>query len=180
MSTKRRLSVLPEVLPAPQRSGESSVRERTLQRMKVLAALGAATIAASCGTQQGGYGVVDPMPSPSCFEKNPKPTVTASYVAADAGADAAIEPQDAGGSARRVEMTIAFDRETDVVFSSASADVPILETSMSSTGGRLLLSIPEGRTTAAVTVPFSCSSNGGTLTIHLTLGSSVTVTVDDT
>jgi hypothetical protein len=203
MSTKRRLSLLPEVLPAPQRSEKSSARQRTLQRMKVLAALGAASIAAGCGKVTGddttsrpadggldggedAYGVVDPIPRPSCFDTSPRPTVSAAYVtpAGDAGADAETEPDggvDAGELARRVEVTIGFDRETDVVFeSSASADVPILETSMSSTGGRLLLAVPESRSTATVTLRFSCTSNGpGTLRVHLTLGSSVTVTTDD-
>src|SRR6185436_8554557 len=59
---KRRLQLLPEVLPKPQlASGPSSVRSRALARLGVLAALGAAQ--ANCGGDAA-YGVVDPLPRP--------------------------------------------------------------------------------------------------------------------
>jgi hypothetical protein len=60
MTTKRRLQLLPEVLPKPERSGgPSTVRARTLARLGVLAAL----TATACGGK--GDGVVDPLPSPT-------------------------------------------------------------------------------------------------------------------
>lgn len=91
---KKRLRLMPEVLPAPQHNTSTgpSVRERTLARLKVLTALSAATftgVGAACsgGTGKGPgdifgdggdekkkqecdpYCVVDPLPPPSCFEK---------------------------------------------------------------------------------------------------------------
>jgi len=67
VSTKRRLELLPELLPKPERSshaasGPSTVRSRTLARLSVLAALTAT--ASACGGK-GAYGVVDPLPSPA-------------------------------------------------------------------------------------------------------------------
>lgn len=40
--TKRRLQLMPEVLPAPTRAEPSAVRTRTLARLRSLAAVGAA------------------------------------------------------------------------------------------------------------------------------------------
>jgi hypothetical protein len=82
-----------------------SARSRTLSRLKYLSAVSMTSIAAaSCE----GYGVVDPLPSPSC-NNNPLPTVSARYATskdggADARADAALPdaaddaPSDGGTS----------------------------------------------------------------------------------
>ena len=63
MTIKRRLELLPEILPKPERAPQapSPVRARTLARLSVLAAL----TAAACGGKEGAYGVVDPLPSPT-------------------------------------------------------------------------------------------------------------------
>lgn len=94
---KKRLRMMPEVLPAPQKNTHAgpSVRERTLARLKLLTALSAATftgVGAACsggtGAGPGGgdggdagndgpsreecdpYCVVDPLPPPTCFDKS--------------------------------------------------------------------------------------------------------------
>lgn len=126
---KRRLELMPEVLPAPIKvdtnpGAVSPVRARTMQRLRALAAVGAAVstgIVAACGgsttggsssggTSGGGssgngpdgglpdgmgpgtdpgYGVVDPLPRPTCFEYANPPTATARYVVvSDAGTTA--------------------------------------------------------------------------------------------
>lgn len=67
-------------------------RERALAHIKTLAA---ASIVGACG---GGYGVVDPMPSPACFE-NPEAVVTAKV----------RETKDDG--TRLVELTAKFQQK---------------------------------------------------------------------
>src|SRR5262245_28501704 len=58
MNTRKRLALLPEVLPTPQRAdsktGASSVRSRRMVRLKVLAALSAVGIAGACGGKADG------------------------------------------------------------------------------------------------------------------------------
>jgi len=68
MTKRRRLDLLPEILPKPTTvAGPSSVRARALARLSVLAALQAAS--SGCGgsssSEEGPYGVVDPLPWPS-------------------------------------------------------------------------------------------------------------------
>lgn len=113
---KRRLQLMPEVLPAPNKTATSAVRERTMARLRVLAAVGT-SIAAACGGSTAssgsgsssgggggssggggpdgglpdankpdsdpGYGVVDPLPPPACFDYATPPTATAKFVTRD-------------------------------------------------------------------------------------------------
>lgn len=124
---KKRLQLAPEMLPTPQRSDPNrpSVRERTIARLKILAALSTATftgIGAACsggtgsgpgGSGDGGdagndgpsreecdpYCVVDPLPPPTCFDKSEgvrqQLTATASYLGAP---DAGDDAGDAGSN----------------------------------------------------------------------------------
>lgn len=66
---RRRLDLLPEVLPAPPAPVEGGPRQRTLARLTRLAAATAAAAAISgCKDKHGtggGYAVVDPMPVPA-------------------------------------------------------------------------------------------------------------------
>ncbi|NOU29727.1 MAG: hypothetical protein HOO96_17620 [Polyangiaceae bacterium] len=142
MTTKKRLTLMPEVLPSPEKiAGRPEPRARILARLKYLSALSMTSLAAAACLNDG-YGVVDPIPSPSCT-KPPLPTVAARYVsrndggadaavdagltdaealdaeASDAGADAqaadASTPSDGGakaGEARLVEISLGFERET--------------------------------------------------------------------
>src|SRR5262245_34085695 len=67
---KRRLGMMPEVLPAPTRGhGEGSPRQRTLNTMeRMLTAAAASALITGCSNNKSGgdtgYGVVDPMPPP--------------------------------------------------------------------------------------------------------------------
>lgn len=66
--TKKRLQLMPEVLPEPKRAhGKGSVRERTVRTKDRLLAISAASaIMAGAASVSGcGYGVVDPLPPPS-------------------------------------------------------------------------------------------------------------------
>jgi len=122
---KRRLQLMPEVLPAPNKTATSAVRERTMARLRVLAAVGTG-IAAACGgstaTPSGGggssggssgngpdgglpdankpdsdpgYGVVDPLPPPACFDYATPPTATAKFVDHEAVGVDALQEHDA-------------------------------------------------------------------------------------
>lgn len=65
---KRRLQLMPEILPAPkQPNAKGSVRDRTVKTKDRLIALAAASaiMAGAAAVSGCGYGVVDPLPSPS-------------------------------------------------------------------------------------------------------------------
>ncbi|MCA9647561.1 MAG: hypothetical protein KC492_43025, partial [Myxococcales bacterium] len=70
---RRRLALMPEVLPAPPPPGRLNPRERTLRSLGRLAAAAAAAASLNacketgCGSS-GGYAVVDPMPPPAKCE----------------------------------------------------------------------------------------------------------------
>lgn len=140
---KRRLQLMPEVLPAPNKTATSAVRERTMARLRVLAAVGTG-IAAACGgstaTPSGGggssggssgngpdgglpdankpdsdpgYGVVDPLPPPACFDYATPPTATAKFVDHEAVGVDAGQP-DAGGKQGRWIQVIVTLNQRDV------------------------------------------------------------------
>lgn len=186
---KKRLQMMPEVLPAPSVVTTGSVRRRTLARLRVLAALGAAGIAASCnGKVEGGggdpslpdaggvdggedaYGVVDPLPPPTCFIGYP--TATAHFTTeseiddagvSDAGADAGAD-----GNHRLVAVDVSF-ADTGVVIGSAAATetAEVVSTSTTSTGARLVVRIEKGNVSANVTVQVSCQRGPDQLYIQL-------------
>ena len=60
---KRSLELLPEILPAPSPLAEGGPRQRTLERLRRLAAVAGA--AATIGGGSSCYAVVDPIPPPS-------------------------------------------------------------------------------------------------------------------
>jgi hypothetical protein len=153
---KRRLQLMPEVLPAPNRTATSAVRERTMARLRVLAAVGAG-IAAACGgaTRTGsetgdgngngggpdgglpdgnrpdsdpGYGVVDPLPAPACFDYATPPTATAKFVNAE---DVGLDPTKASdsGAGRYVQVLVTLNQK----------DVAVGEIQNSGTSGITIL-----------------------------------------
>jgi hypothetical protein len=63
-SKKKRLKLLPEVLPAPPPPSALGPRQRTLNNLGRLAALATAA-AALGGCDESGYSVVDPLPAPT-------------------------------------------------------------------------------------------------------------------
>ncbi len=202
MTTKKRLTLMPEVLPSPERiAGRPEPRARILSRLKYLSAVSMASIAAvACGE---GYGVVDPLPSPAC-NSTPLPTVAARYLTGgDAGADAAVDanvadaaapdadPNDAGGAdatalpdggtkageTRLVEITLGFERQTPNAYGQpVQSDAPIVESSFFGSGARLVVSVPGGRSTVQLTFPIICDGTVRELAVTLELGdASVTV-----
>jgi hypothetical protein len=135
---KRRLQLMPEVLPAPNKTATSAVRERTMARLRVLAAVGAGIAAACGGATTGssgdgkgssggggggpdgglpdankpdsdpGYGVVDPLPAPACFDYATQPTATAKFVdPKDVGVDGKAD----AGSGRWVQVIITLNQK---------------------------------------------------------------------
>lgn len=201
MSSKRRLEVLPEMLPKPERllSSTPSVRSRTLARLKVLAAVSAAGVAASCsgktvdgsssgsssgdpfdggggkesGTGQDGYCVVDPLPNPSCFQYQ-TPTASASYVTED-DLDGGVEGGDggivdAGAGARLVEVILGFTQKGVALGSvTSSSGVTLQEGATTSTGARVVLRVPAGLTTAEARLQVSCAQGPTALNLSLKL-----------
>ena len=189
MSTKRRLTLMPEILPTPQIAGPgngmgtSSVRNRTLARLKVLAALGAAGLAASCGrtiddnggTNGGGdgglpdgpreagedaYGVVDPLPRPSCFQ-SALPTATGTYVQPDADAG----PEAGAGDEITFDVVLSFP-QTGVAIGTVTASNDTFVSSTPVAGGvSLRFKASSLETQAAATLQVSCST--GPSAIHL-------------
>lgn len=211
MSSRRRLQVLPEMLPKPERRSAltSTVRSRTLARLKVLAAVSAAGVAASCsgktvnssgsssgtsgdpfldsgrdGPDTDGYCVVDPLPNPSCFQYQ-TPSATASYVTEDEldggteGGDGGIV--DAGNGARLVEVLLGFKQSGVVIGSLTSSDgVTLAEGTTTSSGARIVLRVPAGLTNAQARLQVSCPPGPSALNIDLNLAAStVTVTVSE-
>jgi hypothetical protein len=198
MSTKRRLTLMPEILPTPQTAslGTSTVRSRTLARLKVLAAVGAAGLAASCGRtlddgggtnggSDGGladgpreagedaYGVVDPLPRPSCFE-SALPTAKGAYVLADAdgGADA--------GADLVVDVTLSFPQPGVAVGTVTPREGAFLS-SMPAAGGVVLrFRIDAGAAQPGANVQVSCAQGPSTIRLDFQLGATdVGVTVSE-
>ncbi|AKV00372.1 hypothetical protein AKJ09_07035 [Labilithrix luteola] len=208
MNTKKRLALLPEVLPAPQKvtTVSSSVRNRAMARLKVLAALSAVGVAAACGgksegTGSGGgsggvdgglpndggdngpdaYGVVDPLPEPACFP-SAQLEATAHYLdPSDAGAfDAGA--WDAG--ARRIVVVEVVWNQSGVVLGEpySSYGIELLEASSSATGATLVVSVPPpgGPPQVSTFLSLSCYRGPSGVSIALTLSDSdVQVTVTE-
>lgn len=136
------------------------VRARAVARMKALAAAGATSVIASCG-----YGVVDPLPQPTCFE-SPKPTVTARLLPADAGADEQL-----------IEVKVAFT-QTGVTVGEVRVDGGVkLKDKQVRTNEIVILLVDERRSTSAsLSVEATCNGAARPLRINLSLGrDSVTV-----
>lgn len=197
---KKRLQLMPEVLPAPTVLTSGSVRRRTLARLRVLAALGAAGLAASCsGKVEGGggdpslpdaggvdggedaYGVVDPLPQPTCF--NAEPTASAHFTKEseldDAGAEDAGADAGADGSYRLVTVDVSFN-ESGVVLGTVTpqdGSTEVVSTSTTSNSAHLVLRVPITTSNAYVSVKASCQRGPDQLYLRITL-TDTTVTVD--
>lgn len=169
---------------------DGNVRARAIARLKVLTAVGAG-VAVSCGKSKGladghkpgdpePYGVVDPMPRPTCFE-GPQPTITAAYMAvpdagakkkADAGAMLALTPD-----TRLVEVAVAFT-QTDIALgnvTSTDPNVSIVESKPEASGIKLIVRVPKtegGSADRPISVSTSCAR--GLTTIQITLRTTAT------
>jgi len=81
MEERRKLKLLPEVLPAPNRNrNDAGPRARTRDHMQRLLAAAAITGALACRSDPG-YGVVDPMPAPADASGPPPPPAPADATA---------------------------------------------------------------------------------------------------
>lgn len=124
-------------------------RERTLARMKHLAAAG---VVAGC--HGSGYGVVDPMPPPACFE-TPQPVVTARLV----------EPMAADGT-RLVELLVKFQqRDAKVGEMQAQviggAPVEITKHEIGEGELRAVFRVPKGMRSVYFTAQVACAHGTG-------------------
>jgi hypothetical protein len=99
-------------------------------RFKVLAGTAATGVAVACG-----YGVVDPLPPPSCFQ-SPQPSATGKLVEPPAGEDAK--------DVRFVQITVSFSQNDGSALSNATAR----EAGVGSNGASLTVVSQAGRTGA--------------------------------
>jgi len=148
-----------------------TARARTLARLRALAAVGAATTTTGCNGCAGAFGVVDPLPAPTCFD-SPKPTATAAYLQPD--------DVDAGGTApagsRLVEVQVSFE-QTDVVIgkvttsSNMAASPELVHQTASSHALRFVLRVFSVEDTVRLFVDTTCKgAPRSSLYVTLTLG----------
>ncbi|MBX3231521.1 MAG: hypothetical protein KIT84_24170 [Labilithrix sp.] len=192
---KRRLALMPEVLPAPSQAHPSSVRARALARLKVLTAVGAG-IVVSCGKSKGladshkpgdpePYGVVDPMPLPTCFD-GPQPTITAVFVAGDAGASKSAKgdggPVLAAGG-RLVEIDVAFTQDDVALGEITPNNLSVVESTKQGKGIRLLVMVPpqadpKVASSHGISIGASCARGLTTIQVSLSItGSAIAPSV---
>jgi hypothetical protein len=130
-----------------------SPRERAIARIKTLAAAGVVV-----GCHGSGYGVVDPMPMPACFE-SPEPVVTAKVV----------ETKDDG--TRLVELLVKF-QQTDakvgqldayriVEFGGGSHKLEITEKTINANDFRVVISVPQDVKHVLFSAEVQCSRGNG-------------------
>lgn len=208
MTTKRRLELMPEVLPAPIKvdtnpGAVSPVRARTMQRLRALAAVGA-SIAAACGggttgasssggtsgggTSGGGpdgglpdatkpdaepgYGVVDPLPPPACFEYANPPKATISLVTVeDAGVDASADP-DAGDKPRYARLLVTWPQKDVAVGDITQEDdstTAIVESNPTAGNVEIVLRQPgnTGPMQARLAIKTSCAKGPTTVRVSI-------------
>jgi hypothetical protein len=129
-----------------------SPRERALARIKTLAAAG---VVVGC---HSGYGVVDPMPRPACFE-SPEPVVTANVV----------ETKDDG--TRLVELLVKFqqaeakfgqlDAYRIVEFGGGSNKLEMTEKTINANDLRVVIAVPKDVKQVLFSAEVHCSHGDG-------------------
>jgi hypothetical protein len=129
-----------------------SPRERAIARIKTLAAAG---VVVGC---HSGYGVVDPMPMPACFE-SPQPVVAAKV----------LETKDDG--TRLVELLVKF-QQTDakvgqldayriVEFGGGSNKLEITEQAINANDFRVVIAVPKDVKQVLLSAEVHCSRGTG-------------------
>ncbi|HEX7601918.1 MAG TPA: hypothetical protein VF316_09950 [Polyangiaceae bacterium] len=172
MSEKRRLKLMPEVLPAPTLvQPGTNVRGRTLshmQRMLATAMTAAATTTATTTTTASatptatapdiGYGVVDPMPAPA----------RCAGVAAAAKAKA-VYVSDAKGLALVLTVSLPATSQLGAKFSSrpASAWGSVVLSASIAGGITATIRVRPTTTSIGVSIPVDCSAGPGTLSASI-------------
>ncbi|MFO0741219.1 MAG: hypothetical protein U0270_35300 [Labilithrix sp.] len=127
-------------------------RERALARIKTLAAAG---VVVGCNS---GYGVVDPLPSPACFE-SPGPIVTAKV----------LETKEDG--TRLVELLVKF-QQTDakvgaleayhvVELGGGSNKLDLTEQAVTANDLRAVIGVPKGVKQVVFTAQVKCANGHG-------------------
>lgn len=127
-----------------------SPRERALAHIKTLAA---ASVLVGC--HEAGYGVVDPMPTPACFE-NPKPTVTAKV----------LETKEDG--ARLVEVVVKF-QQADAKVGDIQAEalgehdskLEVTEQTVNANDFRAVINVRKGIVLITLYAKVSCAGGSG-------------------
>jgi len=160
---KRRLGLLPEILPDPQkREGTGSARQRTLKTMERLVAVSAASALIASAEVVGGcgYGVVDPIPDPAICE-------------GVAGSITAKATWKQGTSGLIVVLELGKPGRTDASYDGASMPTVTLGTILNSTtamGGITLEIQPDGQNGyLEVYMPVTCSSGEGRVVVFVSL-----------
>jgi hypothetical protein len=179
--TKKRLRLLPEVLPDPtRREGTGSARQRTLKTMERLIAISAASalIAGCSGSGSGdtGYGVVDPMPPPAKC-----PGV--------AGSITATATWKQGANGLFILLTLGKPGRQDAQYTAVPDSVSGAKvTNSTQNAGAMTLELtPDaGATYVYVSVPVSCSDGSSHVSLQLEIkagakdGDAVPLTSSDT
>ncbi len=163
---KRRLQLMPEVLPDPKKAGGTgSVRQRTIKTMERLIAVSAASAIIGGASAVGGcgYGVVDPLPPPSNCP-NIASTITAK----------ATWKLDNGQYVVIVELSVPG--KTDASYVDADPSVTYGGTLVSRTLNQGALSIvikPASNTeNAGLSVQVHCSAGNANLSIDIEINQS--------
>lgn len=163
-SDKKRLKLMPEVLPAPKRtSGAASARQRTMRTMERLIAVSAAgaLIAGADAVAGCGYGVVDPMPGPSNCP-NVAPTVVAT----------AKWKLDAGKFVVVVDLSVPG--KTDASYTDLDPSYVSNGTLVNRTlnQGALTLTIEptSGAQSVGLNIPIKCDGGGASLSLFINTG----------
>ncbi|MFO0742445.1 MAG: hypothetical protein U0270_41610 [Labilithrix sp.] len=131
-----------------------------------LTALSAASVIVACnhracGKTDGGYGVVDPLPPPSCVDKG-QPTATASFVMV-------TDPDAGAAKARAVRMTIRVDIEGTEYNGATTVSGRILEQKTTTEGLELVVLPAPAATALDVSVAVSCNVGSSSFHVRLAL-----------
>ena len=155
-------------------NGREGVRERALARMRVLAGGTAAGVVAACG-----YGVVDPLPPPTCFE-SPQPTATGQVIPAPSGqaADGVVFVEIIVRYASGVTARSASANE-DTSTTASGPTLAIVSSDDTPDGGhRLVVRVPTRVRAFNVTLTGSCDrAQNSQLTINAALDADAGQTV---
>jgi hypothetical protein len=142
-----------------------------------MAAVGAVGVAAGCDA----YGVVDPLPTPTCYSRSSLPKVTARYVkdldagalpadsSTDAGDGGAATGTEAGSGAtgRFVEINVPVDDAGVTFTGEVKSSMTIVDKSITPAGVRIVVLAPVNGDTGYLELGHTCAKGHAVLRIDV-------------